>query len=225
MEIVVDGRVYNLNKGESVIIFPNQIHSIKSEKSAHVLWIFSSELVKAYASKVAGKIPVSNVFVPSKHLTKILLDTYENSSLIEKKGVFYLLCSEFDRVAEYTKRTKDDKNLLYKIFKFVESNYGKDCSLESLSKETGFSYSYISRYFKACFGIGFNQYLSAIRLKNALLLMNEKKHSFTHCALESGFSSMRTFYRVFENEFHCSPRDYLSKSESYNALEKIERNK
>jgi len=214
MEIVVDGRVYNLNKGESVIIFPNQIHSIKSEKSAHVLWIFSSELVKAYASKVAGKIPVSNVFVPSKHLTKILLDTYENSSLIEKKGVFYLLCSEFDRVAEYTKRTKDDKNLLYKIFKFVESNYGKDCSLESLSKETGFSYSYISRYFKKIVGISYNKYVNQYRISNACYILSNTDSSVLQCALDCGYDSLRSFNRNFTECLGVPPTGYRQKQKN-----------
>ena len=40
----------------------------------------------------------------------------------------------------------------------------------------------------------------------------DKKHDITYCATESGFSSMRTFYRVFREEFSCSPRAYLQAS-------------
>ena len=54
------------------------------------------------------------------------------------------------------------------------------------------------------------KYLTIVRLKNALMLMYEKKHSITYCALESGFSSVRTFYRAFSEEFACSPKEYIS---------------
>lgn len=116
-----------------------------------------------------------------------------------------------------------DAELSSRLLFYINENFKNDLSLSTVAAEFGYNKSYISRYFKSCFNIGFNQYLAAIRLKNALLLMNEKKHSFTHCALESGFTSMRTFYRIFENEFHCSPKEYLSKTESYNRLEKVER--
>jgi AraC-like DNA-binding protein len=53
--------------------------------------------------------------------------------------------------------------------------------------------------------------------------MNEQKHSITHCAMESGFNSMRTFYRAFREEFGCSPGDYLDSLAINNRLEKFER--
>jgi len=53
------------------------------------------------------------------------------------------------------------------------------------------------------------QYVNILRLRNALLLMKNRKHTHTYCALESGFPSVRTFYRVFQSEMHCSPREYL----------------
>ena len=208
MDVVVDNKIYKLNKGESLLIFPNQIHSITSEKSSHKLWIFSSELVRAYASKVAGKIPISNSFIPSEHMFALLFGTYDTSSLIEKKGIFYLLCSEFDRQAEYVRRTEDDKNLLYKIFKFVESNYGNDCSLEKLSKETGFSYSYLSRYFKKIVGISYNKYVNQYRISNACYILSNSDSSVLQCALDSGYDSLRSFNRNFTECLGVSPTGY-----------------
>jgi xylan 1,4-beta-xylosidase len=73
----------------------------------------------------------------------------------------------------------------------------------------GYSQSYISRYFKSCFNITLIKYLTIIKLQNAIMLMREGKHSATYCSLESGFSSMRTFYRAFYNEFGCSPGEFL----------------
>lgn len=52
MNITVDRKLYVLTKGESLLIFPHQIHSLSSKKSKHMLCIFSSEIVMAYFSKM-----------------------------------------------------------------------------------------------------------------------------------------------------------------------------
>ena len=44
-------------------------------------------------------------------------------------------------------------------------------------------------------------------------MKNEDK-SITECAFESGFQSLRTFYRAFEAEFGCSPRTFLAETAS-----------
>lgn len=116
-----------------------------------------------------------------------------------------------------------DTQLSSRILFYINENFKNDISLSSITEAFGYNRSYISRYFKSCFNIGINQYITSIRLKNALMLMSEKKHSFTHCALESGFNSMRTFYRVFEQEFNCSPKEYMKNIDEKNKLEKIER--
>ncbi|MBQ7089957.1 MAG: helix-turn-helix transcriptional regulator, partial [Clostridia bacterium] len=38
--------------------------------------------------------------------------------------------------------------------------------------------------------------------------MKDPQNSIMDCAFESGFSSVRTFYRAFAAEFGCSPKEY-----------------
>ena len=148
MDVTVSGTLYSLKSGEAVLVFPNQTHELRSDNSRHVLCIFSPELVKAYRQKVLDKRPISN---------KILLDPYiissidrltERDTIFEKKAVLYTLCAAFDRLATYTKQIDKDHNLLYEIFAFVEQHFQGECSLTELAEATGYSYSYISRYFK-----------------------------------------------------------------------------
>ena len=101
-----------------------------------------------------------------------------------------------------------DTDFASQLLFFINENFTLDISLKTLSQTFGYSESYISRFFKENFNIGFIQYLNILRLKKALLLMSENKHNITYCALESGFTSMRTFYRVFYNEFGCTPKRY-----------------
>lgn len=101
-----------------------------------------------------------------------------------------------------------DIALSSRLLAYLHAHFREEISLHTLSAVFGYSPSYISRYFKSCFGTGISQYLNILRLRNALLLMQGGQNTNTYCAFESGFSSLRTFYRVFQQEFGCSPRDY-----------------
>lgn len=208
MEITVDNRVHRLNAGESLLIFPNQIHSFSCTEGKHMLFIFSAELVKVYSSQTFGKMPCDNSFSPDEYLVKALDKMSDNSSVIEKKGLLYLLCAQFDKQAKYLDRTDDDKNLLYKIFKFVELGYAGNCSLGNVSEKTGFSYSYLSRYFKRIVGMSYNEYVNRYRISNACYLLTNTNNSILQCALDSGYNSLRSFNRNFADILSITPNEY-----------------
>ena len=100
--------------------------------------------------------------------------------------------------------------LTSKILHYLHLNFKKDISIKYLSHEFGCNQSYISRSFKEQLNIGLKRYLTLLRLKNAITLMNQNK-SITFCAYESGFNSLRTFYNVFNNELNCSPKEYIKR--------------
>ena len=208
MELIIDDNPIILKKGEAAFIFPNQIHELKSQKSEHVLCIFSPRLVQAYVTKITDKIPVNNKFCPDEYLINQLEKLDVSSSNVEKKGVLYLLCSQFDKIANYCPKLSDDKKLLYKIFSFVENNFSDDCSLSKLSDVTTYDYSYLSRFFKKTIGMSFNAYVTHYRLSHACYLMENSTQSITQCAYESGFTSLRSFNRCFKENLKITPNQY-----------------
>lgn len=211
MTVAVDDNVYTLNPGEAVLIFPNQLHSLQSSCCKHMLCIFSSDLVKAYFSRISKKVPIKNIMSIDDFLLRLLDNISPDSSVIEKKGTLYTLCAEFDKSAEYRDRSKLCDNILYKIFEFVEQNYAKDCSLMKLSDEAGYSYSYLSRCFKKSTGISFNSYVNQYRISNACYLLNNTDYPIIHCALESGYKSLRSFNRNFIASLGITPSEYRLK--------------
>ena len=210
MCITVDGQDYTLSKNEAVLIFPNQIHSLCSSHSEHILCIFSPRLIQAFFTKISGRIPVNNQFTPDQYLIDVLDSLHNASSSAKKKGLLYLLCAQFDSATEYREKQNDNKKLLYRIFSFVEENYANDCTLSNLSKEIGYDYAYLSRYFKKTIGMAFNAYVTHYRLSHACYLMENTDSPILHCAFESGFSSLRSFNRSFKEQLHMSPTQYRS---------------
>lgn len=208
MQVCIDDKIYLLKKGESVLIFPHQLHSITSENSEHMLCIFSPELVKAYASKFLDKKPVQNTLRLDRYLINALDHLLDESSTFEKKGILYSICAEFYKTTEYTKRLSYDENLIQNIFEFVRGNFSGNCSLYDLAKKTGYSYSYLSRCFKKTTGISFNAYVNRYRINNACYLLNNTSYSVLECALESGYKSIRSFNRNFINILNVTPKEY-----------------
>lgn len=209
MKVTVDDKIFVLEKNEALLIFPNQIHELESTTSKHILCIFSHRLVQAYITKLADKIPINNKFRPDEYLISALARLDTGSSSIEKKGVLYSLCGQFDKQSEYTTKKTDHDKLLYKIFNFVEENFCNDCSLLSLSKKTGYDYSYLSRHFKKIVGISFNSYVTQYRLSHACYLMENTEQTILQCAYSSGFSSLRNFNRCFKSYLKITPTQYL----------------
>lgn len=208
MQVTVDQNTFTLKEKQAVLIFPNQLHSLSSQKSEHILCIFSPDIIKAYANKTNGLLPVNNVFHPDEYLINTLKNLQKDANVCEKKGLLYSFCAQFDKNAKYTKKRYFKDKLLYRIFAFVENNFSNDCTLEKISKATGYNYTYISRFFKNTVGISFNNYVIGYRLSHACYLLDNTDLSIINCATESGFESIRTFNRNFKTQFGITPEEY-----------------
>ena len=208
MEVTVDEQVFALTAGQALLIFPNQIHALKSTHSEHLLCIFSPKLVQAFSTKLENRVPTDNRFLPDAYLVEGLGRLDAARSTAEKKGVLYSLCGQFDRTAAYRVRQTDREGLLYRIFSYVETHFSSACTLAALAGAIGYEYSYVSRYFKRAVGMSFNTYVNHYRLSHACYLMENNRISITQCAIDSGYTSLRSFNRNFKEHFGITPAQY-----------------
>lgn len=208
MKVTVDDKEYILHKKEALMIFPNQIHALYSEHNEHVLSIFSPKLVQAYSAKVSGKLPVNGLFMADDYLIEQLKGVDRSSSIAEKKGIMYMLCARFDSGAEYRKSPSYSGNLLYKVFSFVEENFSSECKLLDLAMGIGYEYSYLSRSFKKATGLSFNNYVNIRRLTEVCYLLENTDMPVVRCALECGYTSLRSFNRIFKEHYGITPTKY-----------------
>lgn len=213
MQVRVDKVTYTLKEGESLLVFPNQVHEfITPEHSSHFLCIFSPKLVQAYSVSYLDKLPVSNVFKLDDFYVQRLIELKDDYSIIEMKGILYSICGIFDRSAEYRDKGEDKDQLLSKIFGFVDMNYAGECSLSELADFTSYHYVYLSKYFKGCVGISFTDYVNRYRINEACYLFrNNPKQTILQTAFDCGFDSLRTFNRNFKRIMGMTPSQYQAK--------------
>ncbi len=209
MEVTVADQKYTVSENECVLVFPNQIHEIKTEKHAkHLVLIFSPQLVRAFSKKFEAYVPVNNKFNLDEYHIKKIAELDNKKSTLELKGLLYSICGEFDKNAEYIEFKGDGQNLLFKIFKFVESNYKGKCSLYELANETTYNYVYLSKHFSKNTGISYTEYVCRYRINEACYLLMNTNSTMLDIAYECGFDCLRSFNRRFKSIVGISPSEY-----------------
>ena len=210
----VNDTSYTLKKGDALLVFPNQIHSISSTRSRHTLFIFSTHIVQKYYNDVAGKLPISNLFKPTQSAMMLLHALGEDSSKYEMKGTLYTICALFDKQSEYYDAADDKGNTLFKILSYIEKNFQGPCTVEEIAGNIHYNPEYISRLFKEKMGFSCNSYINLRRLNHAVYLLTNTDTTCLYCSIESGFSSLRSFNRNFKKHFGISPTEYKNQKNS-----------
>jgi AraC-like DNA-binding protein len=217
MDISINKYNRILKKGEMCVVSSYDSHCYSTpEYSKSSVLIIPSYLCQMFIDTIGHKHITSPFILDKKIVKEIksyirLLNNCSNNE-IKKQGYIYIILGiVLDNIfLELTDDVMDIK-LSSKLLTYINDNFKEDISLESIAHTFGYNKSYISRYFKSCFNIGFNRYLCSVRLNHTISLMRKKENSLIYCAMESGFNSMRTFYRAFYNEFKCTPKEYLER--------------
>lgn len=216
MDILLNDKKKTLKKGQMCISLSYDAHVYKPVRySKSTVIIIPTYMCEEFISVIKDK-KVVNPFITDLQTVeeiKYYFNKLKNTdNQIKQIGYINMMLGNIMEAVSFKKSSEPiETQLSSKLLFYIHENYKSNISLSSLSSKFGYTESYISRYFKSCFHIGINQYLSIIRLKNAIMLMRKNKNNITYCALESGFNSVRTFYRVFYKEFKCSPKQYLER--------------
>ncbi len=209
MEVTVAANKYTVSGNEGVLVFPNQLHEIKTPSHAeHIILIFSPQLVKSFGGRFENFVPKSNKFYLNDFYIDKISKFNKEKSLLELKGLLYSVCAEFDKNAEYMDFKGDGQNLLFKIFNFVAENYKRNCTLYKLAKETNYNYVYLSKHFSKSTGISYSEYVCRFRINEACYLLTNANNTMVDIAYECGFDCLRSFNRSFKSIMGVSPSEY-----------------
>lgn len=95
-----------------------------------------------------------------------------------------------------------------RCLELMHARLSEDLSLDELAAEARLSLFHFARMFKGSIGVPPLVYLTHIRIEKACELLQKTDMSVTEIALEIGYSSNRTFARVFLKRMHVTPGDY-----------------
>jgi AraC-like DNA-binding protein len=213
VEVTVNDRQELLRAGELAVALSYDAHSFRSTESAWALAIvIPTQLCPEFAAAARNQ-KVRNPFIREEALYQKVCDCYQQIKMctneISRKGYLYVILGALLEYMELeTQVQQPNSQLLTDVLLYLNDHYSEDISLSDVATALGYNASYLSGAFKKRFHVSMSAYITMLRLRRAVLLMHDPEKSITDCCFESGFQSLRTFYRVFEAEFRCSPKLY-----------------
>ena len=213
----VDGIDYPLQAGDLILAFPNQIHFYSDkEQILGEMFIVHPDLfmeLHAYFSKQVPVCPVicknalpENIAERLQRIS-ILCNSLEKLDNIASKGLFLCLLAELLQSIQ-TVQTQKDHDTVRDILVYCMAHYTEPMSLDDLSGELHLSKYYISHIFKKRLNLSFPDFINGLRVEHACRCLNGER-SVTDVAYASGFNSIRSFNRNFEQHTGMTPTEYL----------------
>lgn len=97
---------------------------------------------------------------------------------------------------------------LERAIEYIENHLDENIGLNDVSRETGYSYSHMTRLFSSILGESVGHYIQRRRLYNASKKLIHSDQRIIDIALDCGYKSPEAFSRAFKAFLGSSPADY-----------------
>lgn len=221
LSVTVDGVTELLSEGDTAIIFPYRIHEYK-------LYGECNRYIAVFEPEFFGEL--SQIFMAYKPITPYVfkdeLCGFEKelsyllsqiSAMNDKNptacAVYLaklgLLLAGLMKTVGVVKLPKESDTPYFHAIKHCCDNFtDENLSALSVAETLHISVSRLQHIFSENIGCGIKEYVNTLRIDFAEKLLVNTKLSITEIGLRSGFSSLRTFNRVFLKKNGVSPGAY-----------------
>jgi len=130
---------------------------------------------------------------------------------IKNWGSLFELIAMISRTAIEVRLIRDSitpKNNFLKSIDYIDENFTEDIKIKTLAAASEISYRHYTSLFKNHKGITVNTYIKELRLGFAKKRLLETEN-ILYSALDSGFSDLSNFYRVFKSDTGMTPQQFI----------------
>lgn len=217
----VNGKRYELEPGDLFVVFPNQIHYYDNVERPikHYLMIFSANIDIYLKKLLEDKLPACPVIqaaqMPADLQIQLQIITENRRGTehqhLSAKGQFLHVLGQILPLLSYThSECAFNHDNVRDALAYCMEHYTEPISLESVARDLHLSKYYVSHIFKERTSMSFTRFVNSLRVERARELLKKKDMNITEAAYDAGFSSIRTFNRVFLEETGLSPREYIA---------------
>ena len=220
LELGVGLELYHMETHDFAVIFPELIHHYQvfdTGPCQAVYLLASPSLAGGYLQTMENFCPKSPVIkAPTvhkdvKYALKSLMECppgEKQAHVLRQAYTQIILARVLPHFQLADKSSVGSDDVIYRTVSYIASHFTEDLSLTRMAEDLGYSPYVLSRVFSGTFHCNFNTYLNHARLEHACNALLHTDQTITEICENAGFSSQRTFHRVFQEKFHMSPRDY-----------------
>lgn len=230
-------RPIEVKEDNFMMVLPGEFHQEASNYAGEpykVLWchfiaprvslhIGSYERVKGYTITDGIQLfPTQEIF---RCLDTIIAEMHEKGFGWEKVVRSQLACVVMQlarAVREYSHINPDGdpfsewaESVVLQVKDFILANYNSPIGIKDVAAVAHLSPNYLSSLFKKVIGMGFNQYLTNIRLEKAKQLLTSTHMTVEDVALQVGYNSQPYFTRVFKKVVGETPSSFRNAARTH----------
>ena len=213
----VDLIEYELNAGDLVVVFSEQLHSyidVSGDLENYAL-IFPPD-IPVFDRVFANMLPLCPVvhIGENDELERVFKEAFDATfrkdyPFVEgtKQGYTSVLLSKILPLVPMQEKKLSTQNVEYRLIRYCAEHYNEHITLKTLANEFGYTPTYFSRIFNEKFKIGFTNFINSLRIEETKHMLKQDK-SITEIAFACGFTSIRNFNKVFKEATGKTPSEY-----------------
>ena len=148
----------------------------------------------------------------AKEIQKEIYKYLKCNVLIEQASVFndvFKIKDEYMKIMNSVNEKKKCSSMVLLAIKYIEDNYySNELSINYISNKLEVTSSYLSKLLKKETGLSFIDYLTKIRIKKAMYIMEDPAVKIYDVAELVGYSNQHYFCRAFKKVVGVSPTEY-----------------
>lgn len=220
MDITISSRNYKLHAGDLAIIPPFVVHNYSIGYSSYkngIIIIVNPDLYPALSEMIHKNMPYDNFIRGSQissvgkyalsSICNICENAVEASSELKAIALIGIVLTEIYTSISMFERKVSSYDTIMRAILYLQKNFNKSITLSDAAEYVGTASNYLSALFSNQLGIRFHSLLNAMRINHAISLLKYTSSSITEICFDCGFSSLRTFNRVFHDALHITPNE------------------
>ncbi len=208
--VLEDGTEIHLKKGDILFLSHTEKYTFEVNSDEYK-YIFCDFLLED------NLVCKSDFFRPTneeytENLFRKLHKNFNNpskSAIAKSISLFYEIYSLLMATDNPDYLSLNTRTKINDIKSYMDLNFkNTTLTISELASMIGMSEVYFRKLFKSQFGTSPSQYIASLRLNKSKELMRSTFMTLEDCALESGFSSLQYFCRVFKKATGITPSNY-----------------
>lgn len=230
-EVICNGKNYTLRETDILIINSGVIHSLNAPPTGERLFFQPDFILLHNIKELESTLSIiSPVFLitaensPIIHaeVARLMLkirDEYYSTDILSNASIYAMLIQIFvligrncannnEKFDVNSNKQKEYTEKFLAVCSYINEHCTEDLTLDEVANLIGFSKYHFTRLFKQFTGVSFYKYLNQKRIACAEKLLVNPDISITVVSLQSGFSSLSAFIRMFKIIKNCTPTEF-----------------
>lgn len=242
IEVNKNGESHILTKGDVILINSNIGHATMARKPDSIAMVlhfdpvYFSTWIKDYKNihiRCISDSSTNNLPVFRRiYRTVLKMATYADSKTeIETmiyESLFHQLIGDImqnfpvEWISQLDSNDMSKNENVIRIVDYLNHHFREKISLDDLTSVTGYNKSYISQVIKQKLGINYYEYLTRVRMREAIFALTNTDQKVSDIAYVNGFSDIKAFNTAFRERFGKTPTEYRKMIINRSSLENMD---